>query len=123
MPNGNWSLFRINQLSVLFYLDQGTKRAEILTFLSSLPSFSCCLTTTFCLFRFHCFITHVFIEYPISASRIVYEHISKLMIPTPQSPQHSAKYSGKSPYFGRFESELTCSVRSLLTYFEKIQLT
>ena len=45
--------------------------------------------------------------------RVIYKYISKLMIPTPQSPQHSAKYSGKSPYFGRFESELTCSVRSL----------
>ena len=62
---------------------------------------------------------HILRENTIPLGGIVHKNISKLMIPTPQSPQHSAKYSGKSPYFGRFESELTCSVRSLLTYFEK----
>ena len=58
-------------------------------------------------------IGHPICIHSIAPCRIVNKYISKLMIPTPQSPQHSAKYSGKSPYFGRFESELTCSVRSL----------
>lgn len=56
---------------------------------------------------------HIFRKDRKPLGGVVDKHISKLMIPTPQSPQHSAKYSGKSPYFGRFESELTCSVRSL----------
>ena len=56
---------------------------------------------------------HILDEDPVARGGVVDHDISKLMIPTPQSPQHSAKYSGKSPYFGRFESELTCSVRSL----------
>ena len=60
-----------------------------------------------------CRINHCLGKYSVSSCWVIKKNISKLMIPTPQSPQHSAKYSGKSPYFGRLESELTCSVRSL----------
>ena len=43
---------------------------------------------------------HIPNKYTVHLSGIVYSDISKMMIPTPQSHRHSAKYSGKNLYFG-----------------------